>query len=137
MPKPILCLDFDGVMHSYTSGWQGADVIPDPPVPGMVEFLERALEYFDVQVFSSRSHQPGGTTAMQAWLNMHVLRHFDCEFHEGASQDSDRAYAILRAVTFATVKPSAFISIDDRTLTFNGEWPDPMALRLFKPWNKR
>ena len=31
MPKPILCLDFDGVVHSYTSGWKGADVIPDPP----------------------------------------------------------------------------------------------------------
>jgi hypothetical protein len=34
MRKPILCLDFDGVLHSYTSGWKGAAVIPDPPVPG-------------------------------------------------------------------------------------------------------
>ena len=27
--------DFDGVVHSYTSGWQGEDTIPDPPVPGI------------------------------------------------------------------------------------------------------
>jgi len=137
MNKPILCLDFDGVMHSYSSGWKGADVIPDPPVPGMVQFLERALEWFDVQVFSSRSHQSGGTEAMSDWLRTHVTRHFDCEFHTGAPADFDRAMAILDAVTFATEKPAAFLSIDDRALTFNGEWPDPMSLRVFKPWNKR
>ena len=37
--KPIICLDFDGVIHSYTSGWKGAAVIPDPPVPGALEFI--------------------------------------------------------------------------------------------------
>ena len=36
--KTIL-LDFDGVIHSYTSGWKGAGVIPDPPVPGAIDFL--------------------------------------------------------------------------------------------------
>ena len=34
--KPILCLDFDGVIHSYISGWKGADVIPDPLKPVMI-----------------------------------------------------------------------------------------------------
>jgi hypothetical protein len=29
LSKPILCLDFDGTIHSYISGWQGADVIPE------------------------------------------------------------------------------------------------------------
>lgn len=137
MGKPILCLDFDGVMHSYASGWKGAAVIPDPPVKGMVEFLERAMEYFDIQVFSSRSHQDGGVNAMAQWLRTHVTRHFDCEFTTGAPRDFDRATAILNGVVFAVEKPAAFLSIDDRAMTFNGEWPDPVALRLFKPWNKR
>ena len=60
MGKPILCLDFDGVLHSYTSGWRGATIIPAKPVPGAVEFLVKAVQHFDVQVFSSRSHQEGG-----------------------------------------------------------------------------
>ena len=32
--------DFDGVVHGYTSGWQGEDTIPDPPVPGIKEAIE-------------------------------------------------------------------------------------------------
>lgn len=36
--KPILNFDFDGVCHSYTSGWQSADTIPDDPVPGLFDF---------------------------------------------------------------------------------------------------
>lgn len=137
MSKPILCLDFDGVVHSYTSGWKGADVIPDDPVPGTVEFLEKALEHFDVQIFSSRSHQPNGIDAMQAWLVMHVTRHFDCEFHHGSPREFDRAMAILKAITFPMEKPAAMISIDDRALTFEGTWPAIDTLRTFKPWNKR
>jgi hypothetical protein len=100
MSKPILCLDFDGV-HSYTSGWKGADVIPDPPVPGMIDFLEQAMQYFDIQVFSSRSRQIGqisGTEAMTQWLIKHVMQHFEY----------DRALAVLRGVRFVITSRQPF-----------------------------
>ena len=67
--KPILCLDFDGVLNSYTSGWRGANFIPDPPVPGAMAFLVEAVQSFSVCIFSSRSHQEGGISAMIAWLD--------------------------------------------------------------------
>ena len=76
MKKPILVLDFDGVMHSYTSGWQGASHVADPPVPGLFEFLRAAVKAFDVQVFSSRSNIPGGVDAMRIWLIDHATDHF-------------------------------------------------------------
>src|SRR6516162_4169866 len=72
MTKPILCLDFDGVIHSYTSGWKGADVIPDPPVPGALLFMYEAQEHFTVAVFSSRSNQPHGVYAMKKYIRKYA-----------------------------------------------------------------
>lgn len=72
MGLPTLCLDFDGVLHSYTSGWKGADVIPDPPTDGAMRFLYDAADHFKLAIFSSRSHQSGGKAAMKAWLTKHM-----------------------------------------------------------------
>lgn len=121
--RPILCLDFDGVCHSYISGWKGAAVIPDPPVEGMWEFLEAAMEVFEVHILSSRSHQDGGKKAMFNW------------FLKWAATDRQKGIAAM--LIFPLEKPPAFVGIDDRVLTFRGVWPSVEELRAFKPWNAR
>lgn len=126
MSKPILCLDFDGVIHSYSSGWKGADVIPDPPVDGAIAFMLGALNHFDVVIFSSRSLQPGGTAAMMAWLREHA----------GAAWHESPAGPGLEDVKFAQEKPAALVTLDDRALTFTGTFPAIETLKEFKPWNK-
>ena len=123
--KPILCLDFDGVLHSYSSGWKGADVIPDPPVEGALEFIKEATEHFNVQIFSSRSHQKGGVQAMKDYL---------CEH---AQQKYATLPYWLDLIIWPTEKPAAFVTLDDRALTFTGEWPSIEDLLAFEPWNKR
>lgn len=118
MKRKILCVDFDGVLHSYTSGWKGADVVSDPPVPGAIEWLARAAERFNVCIYSSRSKEPGGITAMQTWLIAH-----GCEF--------------LDLLTFPTEKPAAFLTIDDRAICFDGTFPELEVIDAFVPWNKQ
>jgi hypothetical protein len=127
MSKPILCLDFDGVIHSYSSGWKGADVIPDPPVEGAIAFMLNALHHFDVVIFSSRSNQAGGLKAMQQWLRQHAM---------GAWYESPAGPG-LEDIRFVTEKPSAMVTLDDRAITFEGTWPHIETLKTFKPWNKR
>ena len=132
MSKPILCVDFDGVIHSYASGWKGEAVVSDPPVKGAVEWLWRATEFWTVQVYSSRSKSEGGRLAMFNKL---------IEWSRAAlgpdhamSQPSDEY-----PIGFANEKPSAFLTIDDRAICFDGDWNalDPQELLKFKPWNKK
>lgn len=120
--KKIILVDFDGVLHSYTSGWKGAEITPDLPVPGAIEWLRRMLRdgRFRVCIYSSRSRQAGGVDAMREWL----LRHGVAE-------------AFLTELEFPTEKLAAFITIDDRAMCFEGTFPDPDVLDEFVPWNKR
>jgi hypothetical protein len=131
--KPILCLDFDGVIHSYTSGWQGADVVSDPPVPGAMAFIIEAQRAFRVGIFSSRSNQPGGIEAMQKWIYLHMLTHVALTEAEAYQIADD----ITSKIGWWTTKPPAMLTIDDRAITFTGQWPDMEDLLTFQPWNKR
>jgi hypothetical protein len=127
MPKPILCLDFDGVIHSYTSGWQGPDVINDPPVPGAMAFIVEAQNHFTIAIFSSRSGQPGGLQAMQDYIWFHLDEQLP-----GSGRRN-----VYDAIQWPTVKPAAFLTIDDRAITFTGDWPDPKSLFNFRVWYKK
>jgi len=115
--KPILCLDFDGVIHSYTSGWKGADIIPDPPMEGAFEAITDYSYRFDVHIFSSRSHQEGGIEAMKKWFI-----HYG--WPVGPSGDPLNLW-------FPTYKPPASVTLDDRALTFAGTFPNTENLTEF------
>lgn len=132
MSKPLLCLDFDGVIHGYQSGWQGAAVIPDPPVPGAIAFIVAALEHFRVAIYSSRSGEPGGIDAMKAWLGRAIMD----GINEKTIYDHRTAHAIVNRIEWPTSKPPAFLTLDDRALTFTGWWPKPEQLLDFKTWQQ-
>lgn len=144
MSKPVLCLDFDGVIHSYTSGWKGAHVIPDPPVPGAIPYMLSALDNFDVAIFSSRSRNLLGRWAMKRWLARAIADHWETGGTEPSLTECEcwgDAAGIWRRFSWPWFKPAALITIDDRALTFDGDWSSPRytahAIRSFKPWNKK
>lgn len=122
MFKKTILVDFDGTLHAYTTGWQGAAIVSDPPVPGAIDWLRAMLadERFDVQIYSSRSRQEGGIGAMVNWLVTH-----------GMSADE------VDALKWPTEKPAAFLTIDDRAICFDGVFPALDDVANFKPWNKR
>lgn len=114
-----LVVDFDGVLHAYTSGWRGPTRIVDPPVDGAIAWLEEMSGRFPTAVRSVRSAYPGAIAAMRGWLSRHGL--------------SDAALARLR---FPVRAPRAFLVIDDRALRIEGELPRFDELGDLTPWNK-
>ena len=153
MNKPILCLDFDGVIHSYTSGWKGARCIPDPPVPGALDFILATQAQFTVAILSSRSHKWGGRRAMKRWLTEHTAQRMmrydmghDDPFVAMALENGAHTYEqwhdvctvaardFVKTIQWPTHKPPAMITLDDRALNFTGVWPAIDALSSFKPW---
>lgn len=115
----VFSVDFDGVIHSYTSGWQGVANIPDPPVDGAIAWLEKlaADPRVEVVIFSSRSASEAGRDAMYKWLEKH-----------GLSEDA------LGNILMPSVKPAAFVSIDDRGWRFDGTFPDTDMLLETRTW---
>lgn len=53
--KPTVVFDFDGVIHSYASGWQGPGNTPDPVVPGISSSIKEIRDMgYKVVVVSTR-----------------------------------------------------------------------------------
>jgi hypothetical protein len=129
MSKPILCIDFDGVIHSYENGWQGG-VIYGTATPGFFDWALKAQDLFTLTIYSSRSKTDEGVEAMKQALG----RWWD----EWVAQRTSRNGVPVFLCTFAHEKPPAFLTIDDRAIQFRGNWAslDPVMLRAYEVWNK-
>lgn len=116
LSQPIIALDFDGVCHKYSDEWTGIANITDVPTEGLAEWLRKAQPRARIALFSSRFAEPQGRQAVMAWWEKWRLP----------------------PVEYWTRKPPAIVAIDDRALTFTGNWDDfPIdELLRFRPWNR-
>lgn len=115
--KQTVVFDFDGVIHSYTSGWFGPSIIPDPPVPGIKEAIDsiRSAGY-EVVVVSTRCAFIDGLHAIEDYLDKYNI----------AVDDIQKE------------KPPAIVYVDDRAICFSGH-PETLLsqIQTFQPWYKR
>lgn len=132
MRKPTICVDFDGVIHSYERGWQNGEIY-GTVVPGFFEWVERVRGDYKLVIYSSRSKTDEGIIAMGTWL--HEQRNL------WIKAGGQRNPTEVLEIEFAHEKPAAYLTIDDRAITFQGNWDapelSPEALRGFKPWMQK
>lgn len=104
MRRKTIAVDFDGVLHGYSRGWQGG-VIYDPPKPGAGDALALLHQRFDLVIFTAREE----ATHEQVWAWLHKYN----------------LAAFIKEVT--NRKPMAAVYIDDRAIRFTS-WDQ--ALRM-------
>ena len=120
----IVAIDFDGVIHRYSKGWNNGEIY-DNPVKGVKEALETLKkEGHTLYIFSTRTNKlfqkkdaPDAKKTMVAWLEKHKIPY-------------DKIW------TWG--KPMAQVFIDDRAIGFDGDWSKTLAsMKDFKPWYKK
>lgn len=117
--KQTVVFDFDGVIHSYKSGWMGETTIADEPTNGIKEALQEIKEHgYEVVIVSTRCRTELGKMAISEWL-----------------QKYDMAQYVDR---ICKEKPPAIVYIDDRAICFDGNTKDLLKKIVnFNPWYKK
>lgn len=114
----IIALDFDGVLHSYTSGWTGPVPI-DPPLLNAQAFCKELIRRgFEVVVFTTRAETLVGLNGTVTWLGKHK-------------------FPSMRVMN---KKPAAKLYVDDRGFRFEGVFHTVLefldANPTLEPWNR-
>jgi len=129
--KPTICVDFDGVIHSYEKGWQNGEIY-GTVVPGFFEWVEKVKDHCLLVIYSSRSKDPAQITAMSDWL----INQWYCYLVANELNGAE-----IPSFQFVHEKPPAWLTIDDRAICFQGDWNAPElqldAILAFKPWMAR
>ena len=137
--KWTIAVDFDGVLHQYISPWVDATVIPDPPVPGAIEWLTEMSRHFRIVIHTCRFKQDNLDPADDERYPPQSLGKVARVVH--AVQQWLRAHGlpgeVLAGLHFWTFpgKPTALVYVDDRGYRFRGDFPsrDDIHQRL-RPW---
>lgn len=113
---PTVVFDFDGVVHSYKSGWKGETVTPDPVVPGIADEIARFRRFgYRVVVVSARCATEEGLAAVKKYLRENRIE----------------VDAVQKE------KPPAICYIDDRALCFRGNAHHLVErVACFKSWTE-
>jgi hypothetical protein len=110
--------DFDGVIHSYISGWKGFGLAVDEPVEGIKECIDQLKEIgiYEIVIYSSRCTHEAGIKCIEQYCKEYNIYYDEISHH----------------------KKAAFLTIDDRAICFDGNgFSLTEKIKKFKSWQDK
>ena len=106
--RPVVALDFDGVMNKY-HGWKGENTLYKPQTE-LPQFIKKVYKHYDIIIYTCRDIKH-----VYTWLEENKLRDY------------------ITSVT--NLKPRAHVYIDDRAITYKGDYDETYKqIKEFKAW---
>jgi len=120
-----VALDFDGVIHRYSKGWQGG-VIYDPPMRGAIAAVREIMSVEAVVVFTARTD----LDAVCVWLrarDIECVSQGEWDAERPVGEHGNAFWNEKERVLVTNRKPAARVYLDDRGVTFGkGGWDQAM-----------
>ena len=118
--KRTICIDFDGVLHDYSNGFQGNDVFGEM-IPG-ADTATKVLKKNGntIIIYTTRP----ATDTLKQWLKEHDISYDYINENPKQPKDSEGGKLI------------ADMYIDDRGICFRGTWDEWFLRQIgeFQPW---
>lgn len=119
MAKKTICIDFDGVIHDYSNGFQGEDVFGEAVHGADAATSILRKNGWCIIIYTTRPV----TETLKTWLKEHKIS-FDY-INENPDQPKGSEGCKLIADVY----------LDDRAVSFRGHWDWTMnEIASFKPW---
>jgi len=132
LTKNTIAIDFDGVIHKYSKGWDDGSIY-DEPIKGVHNALMELRNDYWVYIFTTRNVQD-----VANWMNR--------KFWGEGNEMGFRTVAMPEGIKFwqggrcgevavSNRKLPAEFYIDDRGIKFNGDWEETLKeIKEIRGW---
>lgn len=123
MKKRTICIDFDGVLHDYSEGFEGKDVFGDmvPNADKGTQLLKK--KGWTIIIYTTRPK----TAKLEKWLKDNGIAYDYINENPDQPEDSKGGKLI------------SDLYLDDRGMRFNGQWNEWLMedIASFQPWQDK
>lgn len=132
----IICLDYYGCLNTTSKNTHCCNLL-DKITEGFFEWLHKVGRHYKINIYIAGNINVSGRNKMKTWL----AAQFANWINENELSDTiiEDLANIVEEIDFVKVKPIDCLFIDNKALTFNGDWSEYTKETIdgFVPWNQK